>query len=86
MRVIQTSLLVLFFNVALCSFVQSGIAKGVRRIVAVTRDLATAAQERAKAFEAQLDAADKVEGLALDTEVRRGTVVPCSSSICFALV
>lgn len=35
----------------------------------VTRGLALAAIERAKAFEAHLDAADGIEGLALDAEV-----------------
>lgn len=44
-------------------------------MVAVTRGLAQAAQERAKAFEAQLDAADRIDGLALDTEVSESEVV-----------
>ncbi|CAM9768219.1 unnamed protein product, partial [Sphacelaria rigidula] len=48
---------------------QEGIAKGVRRIVGVTRRLALEAMERSKAFAAQLDVADGIEGLALDTEV-----------------
>lgn len=49
---------------------QAGIAKGVRRIVGVTRGLAHAAVERAKAFEQQLDAADGIEDLSLDTLVK----------------
>lgn len=48
---------------------QTGIAKGVRRIVAVTRGLAHAAVERAKAFEQQLDVADGINDLSLDTMV-----------------
>ncbi|CAB1118771.1 unnamed protein product [Ectocarpus sp. CCAP 1310/34] len=50
---------------------EAGIAKGVRRIVAVTRGLALAAVERAKAFEQQLDVADGIEDISLDTKVRR---------------
>ncbi|CAM9105783.1 unnamed protein product [Ectocarpus sp. 13 AM-2016] len=50
---------------------EAGIAKGVRRIVAVTRGLALAAVERAKAFEQQLDVADGIEDISLDTTVRR---------------
>lgn len=48
---------------------QEGIAKGVRRIVGVTRGMALSAIERSRAFEAQLDSADGIEGLALDAEV-----------------
>lgn len=48
---------------------QTGIAKGVRRIVAVTRGLAQAAVERAKAFEQQLDVADGINDLSLDAMV-----------------
>lgn len=41
----------------------------MRRIVAVTRGLAHAAVERAKSFEQQLDAADGIDDLSLDTTV-----------------
>lgn len=56
----------------------------MRRIVAVTRELAKAARERAEAFEALIDRADKIEGLALDTEVGEShpPCPPCSS-LCF---
>lgn len=47
-----------------------GIAKGVRRIVAVTRGLGQAAREKAKAFEEQLDKADGIDGITLDGTVR----------------
>ncbi|CAM9762323.1 unnamed protein product [Scytosiphon promiscuus] len=50
---------------------EAGIAKGVRRIVGVTRVLAHAAIERAKVFEQQLDAADGIEDISLDAAVRR---------------
>lgn len=48
---------------------QVGIAKGVRRIVGVTRALAHGAVQRAQAFDKQLDAADQIEDLALDATV-----------------
>lgn len=48
-----------------------GIAKGVRRIVAVTRGLAHVAREKAKAFEEQLDKADTIDDITLDGTVRR---------------
>ena len=48
-----------------------GIAKGVRRIVAVTRGLAHAARERAKAFKQQLDKADAIDDITLDATVRK---------------
>ena len=57
-----------------CAYVKAGIAKGVRRIVGVTRGLAHAAVERAKAFELQLDAADGIEDLSLDTMVRNAVM------------
>ncbi|CAM9233963.1 unnamed protein product [Hapterophycus canaliculatus] len=50
---------------------EAGIAKGVRRIVGVTRAPAHAAVERAKVFEEQLDAADGIEDVSLDAAVRR---------------
>eukprot|EP00752_Nemacystus_decipiens_P009413 g8416.t1 len=50
---------------------ETGIAKGVRRIVAVTRGLARAAVERSKSFEQQVDAADGIDDISLDTTVRR---------------
>ncbi|CAN0286412.1 unnamed protein product [Pylaiella littoralis] len=50
---------------------EEGIAKGVRRIVGVTRGLAHAAAERAKAFEQQLDVVDGINDLSLDATVRR---------------
>lgn len=53
----------------MCINAQAGIAKGVRRIVAVTRGLALAAVERAKTFEQQLDVADGIEDISLDTTV-----------------
>lgn len=46
-----------------------GIAKGVRRIVAVTRGLAHVAREKAKAFEEQLDKADTIDDITLDGTV-----------------
>ncbi len=46
----------------------------MRRIVGVTRGQAHAAVERAKAFEQQLDAADVVEDLSLDTLVNNAAV------------
>lgn len=50
---------------------QVGIAKGIRRIVGLTRGQAEAAQERAKAFEQELEKAEKMDDLALDAAVRR---------------
>lgn len=48
---------------------QGGIAKGVRRIVAVTRGMAHAANGRARAFEQQLAAADAINDISLDALV-----------------
>lgn len=48
----------------------------MRRIVAVTRGLAHAAVERANSFEQQLDAADGVDDLSLDTTVSLWYISP----------
>ncbi|CAM9448574.1 unnamed protein product [Ascophyllum nodosum] len=50
---------------------EGGIAKGVRRIVAVTRGMAHAANDRARSFEQQLAEADAINDLSLDAVVRR---------------
>lgn len=49
---------------------ESGIAKGVRRIVAVTGDEAVAAQSEAEAFVAKLDKLQKLSGSELESELK----------------
>mmetsp|Transcript_20229 Transcript_20229/g.34859 ORF Transcript_20229/g.34859 Transcript_20229/m.34859 type:complete len:985 (+) Transcript_20229:91-3045(+) len=44
---------------------ESGIAKGIRRVIAVTRGAAEEARDRSRAFEAELKAAAELEGEAL---------------------
>ncbi|CAM9883503.1 unnamed protein product [Discosporangium mesarthrocarpum] len=48
-----------------------GVAKGIRRIVGVTKEMADKAQQTADAFEAQLKAAGAIEDITLDTEAKR---------------
>ncbi|CAM9296834.1 unnamed protein product [Choristocarpus tenellus] len=50
---------------------QSPVAKGIRRIVGVTRGVAGEAKRVADAYEIQLKAADLFEDISLDAEVRR---------------
>lgn len=49
---------------------ESGIAKGVRRIVAVTGDEAVAAQREAEAFVSKLDKLEKLTGAELEAELK----------------
>ncbi|KAI9278638.1 alanyl-tRNA synthetase [Phascolomyces articulosus] len=49
---------------------ESGIAKGIRRIVAVTGEEAQETTRTAKAFESRLDELDKLKGSALDAALK----------------
>ncbi|KAI9499253.1 alanyl-tRNA synthetase [Zychaea mexicana] len=49
---------------------ETGIAKGIRRIVAVTGEEAQAAGRTAKAFESRLDELEKLSGSALDAALK----------------
>lgn len=49
---------------------ESGIAKGIRRIVAVTGEQALAAEREAKAFAAKLDELERLSGAALDAALK----------------